>query len=255
MCRIACIIQTGTEKVTPFEIKTFLLEMEYGGKDATGIAFISEDDFVYAKQKGGAKDVLPQDFETKIEELTASSKAIMLHTRASTHGSPNNNNNNHPLVGNKYMLVHNGIVHTDRKYPAIGETDSEQMLRSMEMHGIVDGLNRCSGWVATIFASITNRKDLYWFTNPVGTLSAGYDAERKIWFLASTYALIKASSLVETKEYSILSNTLYKYDLKTNALIISGKPVVNGHYYSSSYSWTNWVNDKNRIWNKNKVTT
>jgi hypothetical protein len=250
MCRLSAVIQLGEQKATPLEIKQLLLSMEDGGKDATGIAFIMPDDIVYAKQKGKASAVISGTFEEDIEKYSSKSKAIILHTRASTHGTPDNNDNNHPIVGDKYILVHNGIVHTDRKYPATGETDSEQMLRSIEFNGIYSGLSKCSGWVATIFANINNLRDFYWFANPTATMSAGFDKERDIWFLASTYSIITNSVIPNTDEYSIAKNSLYKCDLSTGKMTIEGTPVVKQTYYSySSWDW-NMKYDKNKYKSK-----
>jgi predicted glutamine amidotransferase len=222
--------------------------MEDGGKDATGIAFIMPDDIVYSKQKGTASEVISTTFEQDIEQYSNKANAIILHTRASTHGSPNDNNNNHPILGDKYILVHNGIVHTDRKYPSKGETDSEQMLRSIEFHGVDKGLAKCSGWVATIFADIQNLKDFYWFANPIASLSAGHDTERGIWFLASTYRIITDSVIPDTTEYSIAKNTLYKCDLTTGKMTIDSTPVVKQTYYSNtSFDWNKWYSkDKHK---------
>jgi predicted glutamine amidotransferase len=245
MCRLSAIIQLGEQKATPLEIKQLLISMEDGGRDATGIAFIMPDDIIYAKQKGKASAVISGSFENDVEMYSSKSNAIILHTRASTHGSPDNNDNNHPIIGDKYILVHNGIVHTDRKYPAKGETDSEQMLRSIEFNGIEKGLTKCSGWVATIFADITNLKDFYWFSNPTATMSAGLDKERDIWFIASTYSIITKSVIPTTIEYSIAKNSLYKCDLSTGKITIDSNPVVKQNYYSySSSSWDKWDKTK-----------
>lgn len=247
MCRLATIIQLGEQKATPLEIKQLLISMEDGGRDATGIAFIMPDDIIYAKRKGKASLVISGTFEEDVEKHSSKSKAIILHTRASTHGTPDNNDNNHPILGEKYILVHNGIVHTDRKYPAKGETDSEQMLRSIEFNGITKGLNKCSGWVATIFADINNLQDLYWFANPTATMSAGYDAERSIWFLASTYSIITKSVIPNTTEYSIAKNSLYKCNLSTGKMSIESTPVVKPTYYSySSWDKDEWYYDKTK---------
>ena len=243
MCRLSAIIQLGEQKATPLEIKQLLLSMEDGGKDATGIVFIMSNDIVYAKQKGKASDVISGTFEADIEKYSSVSNAIILHTRQYTHGTPDNNDNNHPIIGNKYILVHNGIVHTDRKYPAKGESDSEQMLRAMEFHGIDKGFSKCSGWVATIFADIQNLKDFYWFSNPTATMSAGYDTERGIWFLASTYAIISKSVIPNVDEYSIAKNSLYKCDLSTGKMTIESTPVIKQNYSYYGDTWDNWCNN------------
>jgi hypothetical protein len=236
MCRVAGIIQLGENKITPQELRKFLLNMEYGGRDATGMAFITNDEIVCSKAKGQASRVIKEDFVDKVTPLVSKSKAILLHTRAATHGSPNNNFNNHPIIGSKYILVHNGVVETDTKYDARGETDTEQMLRSMEVNGLISGLNKVKGWVATIFADIDNFKNLYWYVNKLATLNSGFDAERQIWYLASTLGIIKESVIDKNKieEYKIEDDTLYRCNMDDGKITIMGHPIVKSAYQYSN---------------------
>jgi hypothetical protein len=206
------------------------------------MAFVLDDEIVCSKAKGQASRVIKDDFIDKVTPLVSKSKAILLHTRSATHGSPSNNFNNHPIIGSKYILVHNGIVETDTKYDARGETDTEQMLRSMEVNGLVDGLNKTKGWVATIFADIDNFKNLYWYVNKLASLSSGFDAERQIWYLASTLGIIKESVIDKNKieEYKIEDDTLYRCNMDDGKIKIVGHPVVKSAYQVGYYGNCNY---------------
>jgi predicted glutamine amidotransferase len=229
MCRIAGIIQNGDAKITPTELKNLLLAMEYGGRDATGMAFILDNEIVYSKAKGKASQVIKEDFVDKIAPVVSKAKAILLHTRSATHGSPKDNRNNHPIIGKQFVMVHNGIVETDQKYRANGQTDTEQMLMSIETHGIEKGLNKTTGWVATLFADIETCDKVYWYTNPSGSLSIAQD-ERGIWILASTKSIISEAIKTTLEEYKIEDNTVYEYCLSQRQVRIPCKPHVKSAY-------------------------
>jgi predicted glutamine amidotransferase len=248
LCRIAGIIQTGSNKITPQEVKALLLNMEYGGRDATGMAFILDNEIVYSKAKGKASSVIKEDFVDKIANVVGKAKAILLHTRAATHGSPKDNRNNHPIIGDKYIMVHNGVVETDSKYKATGETDTEQMLRSMETHGLVKGLSKTTGWVATLFADIETCNKLYWYVNPSGSLTVAKD-ERDLWIFASTKSIISQSVKTKIEEYKIDDYKLYEYTLSNNSLKIIGTPKVKSAYHNYWYGYADWGS-----WGKSKYS-
>jgi len=236
MCRIAGIIQLGNSKITPWELKQFLLNMEYGGRDATGMAFVCDNEIIYNKAKGKASAVIKDDFKDKVSPLINKAKAILLHTRSATHGTPKDNKNNHPIVGDKYIMVHNGVVDTTETFAdAKGETDTEQMLKSIEKYGFDEGFAKVTGWVATIFADINSLNDYYWYTNPSGSLVSAMD-NRNIWFLASTFDIIKRSLLNshDLIEYTVKDNVLYKCDLNTGLINIAARPVVKAYTYTAS---------------------
>ena len=238
MCRIAGIIQNGDAKITPTELKDLLLAMEYGGRDATGMAFILDNEIVYSKAKGKASAVIKEDFCDKIAPVLSKAKAVLLHTRSATHGSPKDNRNNHPIIGKKFVMVHNGIVETDQKYKANGLTDTEQMLMSIETHGIEKGLNKTTGWVATLFADMDSCDKVYWYTNPSGSLDIVQD-ERGIWILASTKSIISQAIKTKLEEYKIENNTVYEYCLSKRSVRIPCRPHVKSSY-AKWYSMDRW---------------
>lgn len=225
MCRIAAIIQTGQSKVTASEVKKFLLNMEYFGRDACGIAYLIGDNVQYCKETGAPSKVIGPKFEENNESLCSKATAILLHTRAATHGSPQLRVNNHPIFGDKYAIVHNGIVKTDKKYDADGQTDTEQMLRAMEKHGITAGINRSSGQAAVIMLNLLNMNEIYFYKSNNASLSSAWDEKNHILFLASELSIINNSVNGRTiEQYSMESEMLYQYILSTDKCRIVSEP-------------------------------
>ena len=213
MCRIATITHFGKERISPAEVKSFLLNMEAGGKDATGIAFVDKERITFSKYPGSASNVISPRFEEVTQDYINSSHAIILHTRSATHGSPLDNKNNHPLFGKKYMLVHNGIVSLDEKFSANGETDSEQLLLAMEKYGIKKGLEKASGWASIIWVNYKTRDKVYFYKGSFGSLVGAIDDVKKIFILASTKNIILNSyNSKDLKFFEIKPEMVYCID-------------------------------------------
>lgn len=234
MCRVAAIIQPGDTKVSPVEVKNLLLNMEYMGKDATGIAFIGDNGIQFTKSPGKASDLVNDGFEDKIAPYVANSNIILLHTRAATHGKPENNNNNHPIFGNRYVLVHNGVVHLNEKFKAVGETDSEQLLRSIEKYGFKPGIENSYGWASVIFADCIDKQSLYFYKTFSSDLVFAED-KRNILYLASTENIIK-KSIESQAEYEIIkSGKLYKMNVHNPKVDIECN--LDFNYATKTYSY------------------
>jgi len=90
----------------------------------------------------------------------------LVHTRAATHGSPRNNNNNHPIIGLEKVLIHNGIVWGEKlnDYPYKGECDSEILLSYIERFGITEGLKKSHGSIAVAFCDMAAPKKLWLYS-------------------------------------------------------------------------------------------
>lgn len=116
MCGIAGVFCWGDSRPTPDIIKGLLLANELRGKDASGVAFLNEDgnDIIIRKDKMTAKDFVKAIPESDWEAI-ASSRTILLHTRAKTKGDAAKNENNHPIYSEpyKWVVTHNGNVKND----------------------------------------------------------------------------------------------------------------------------------------------
>ncbi len=130
MCGISGIIPV-CEDITQEQIYKVMLHLldgnESRGRDATGIAtwdMTIPKVHIYKQ----AEEATTFNKFLKQEHICG---PTMGHNRAHTKGGPENPENNHPMFGQKYCIVHNGVVHTmenlpDYKYK--GECDTEVLL-------------------------------------------------------------------------------------------------------------------------------
>lgn len=129
--------------------------IEHRGKDATGIAWwgLADDDNKLVPISEGVgkptvwhqKAPVPARQFVKSMAIPTDAKIALMHTRASTQGSPQVNDNNHPIiVADTIIGVHNGMIRNDEElWKAIGkdlraaEVDSEVIFGAL--YALVQG--------------------------------------------------------------------------------------------------------------------
>ena len=113
---------------------------EERGRDASGIAIIQDDgSYRILKQPVPASDLVKTKlYHDVLSTINAKTVCILGHTRMPTKGTRWNNDNNHPLLGEYTLGVHNGRIHNDdelfdeMKFPRRGEVDSEIIFRLLD---------------------------------------------------------------------------------------------------------------------------
>jgi len=138
MCGIA-----GFSLVKPDAVKVdsrvlagcLLINIEHRGRHATGMAWTETDEngllWYYSKAPVPARQ-----FGENISLMPRHSRRALLHVRYATTGSPQQNENNHPIIvpshsGGSIIGTHNGIIDNHRDLMAdmnadyIGEVDSQ----------------------------------------------------------------------------------------------------------------------------------
>ena len=137
-------------------MKHLLLENRSRGGDATGIASwdIEKNEILVCKQAEEAKDFITNLTEEHILGMT------MGHNRAKTRGEPEDPQNNHPMFGEKFCLVHNGVVPTMKELPDYklkGQCDTEVLLSYIEQFGLRDAIPLIDGSAALAIMSPENK--------------------------------------------------------------------------------------------------
>ena len=131
MCGIAGFCANAKEHIDARVLSAALLEgIIERGRDATGAAWYNakKNEVRYTKAPYSAKTFI----QTRLPLMPSGVKNVILHTRYATQGSPKNEHNNHPIVIDNLVGVHNGHIGNDKailnRYPEhkrIGQVDSE----------------------------------------------------------------------------------------------------------------------------------
>jgi glucosamine 6-phosphate synthetase-like amidotransferase/phosphosugar isomerase protein len=153
------------------------------------------------------------------------------HNRAKTQGDPADPENNHPMFGEKYCIIHNGVVSSMKELPEYklkGKCDTEVLLSYFEVFGIKDAIPKIDGSAAVaIFSPKETMLYLYKHTSP---LYMGYFPGKAVVFSSTespikkigdmlncpkVFGLFSNSSIVEIEEGQLIS-----YNLLTNELCL-----------------------------------
>jgi glucosamine 6-phosphate synthetase-like amidotransferase/phosphosugar isomerase protein len=119
------------------------VENQRRGRDSTGFVTFSPQLFNLFKHPMKADTMIETaPFKQYIRRaINRNTKNVLIHTRAGTKGSEQNNLNNHPIESRHYIGVHNGMIHNDdmlfKKHNLFraAEVDSEVIFRLLDTRG------------------------------------------------------------------------------------------------------------------------
>lgn len=120
-----------------------MVELSPRGQDASGIAVINEDEcLVFKKPLRPRRFVVRPKFEEMLEKIGPQTNFIMLHSRAASVGGNTDNFNNHPIITEPIIGIHNGTLYNDDrlfkayrdKFQPEGSVDSEVIFRLLNMY-------------------------------------------------------------------------------------------------------------------------
>lgn len=163
MCGILGIsFQNGTTFTNPtlarYMLRELFQEVELRGYDATGVAFVNRSEItVFKGPIAGSSFVGTKEFNMYNREYFTlngpdSTISVLGHCRAKTKGSPMNNDNNHPIVTDNIVGVHNGVISNDdelfRQFSRLNENfvrrarvDSEIIFRLIDYFSVIHNTN------------------------------------------------------------------------------------------------------------------
>ena len=121
--------------------ETLLKLSESRGKEAAGLAVKRNDSIDVLKLPIGAADFLKSvQYKEFSKNSFAGALSIIGHSRLATHGSQAHNENNQPVIKDKAVCVHNGIIANDEKlwqqFPQLKrnyQVDTEVFLSILQM--------------------------------------------------------------------------------------------------------------------------
>jgi glucosamine 6-phosphate synthetase-like amidotransferase/phosphosugar isomerase protein len=102
-----------------FLLRTLMLNAQVGGHAASGISIGTEKEVIVLRRPMSATQLLGTDLYQRItnDKITLnrgnSFLSVIGHCRTPTKGEPSNNLNNHPIVVDRVVGIHNGVVLND----------------------------------------------------------------------------------------------------------------------------------------------
>lgn len=203
MCGIAVFYRTSNKTLTQSDVNNLLINLQVRGTDATGIAWFDAQGVHTIKARAPATEFIKHDVFLKNIDSIINAKWGMLHVRRATHGSPQNNNNNHPLVNNDGVIVHNGVVHPTVWLPGKGECDSEQIMLHIQKSGFSE-LSNISGTASFAYCDFNDMGTIYLYAhnNPMVL-----GMKNGIWVMCSTNHILK--SALDIKGSNVKKDTVY----------------------------------------------
>lgn len=134
MCGVVGSVGVSKNPVTSYNLLTNLLrETKRRGPHATGHYFVDLEGKVHTHKSPTPADIFVRGKQWK--HSIHGHRALMGHARFTTHGSEDDNRNNHPFVSKSgnIAIVHNGVLFLydehKHKYRLQSECDSELILR------------------------------------------------------------------------------------------------------------------------------
>lgn len=114
MCGIAGWFCWGSARPSPNTVQGLLLANQTRGRDASGFAYVDgKDNTVHIRKAKGPADAFLKQVPATVWEKVAQSPIGLLHARATSQGTEDNNLNNHPVTGLGWCVVHNGHIRND----------------------------------------------------------------------------------------------------------------------------------------------
>lgn len=246
MCGIMGYFSFGKTTPNKEKITAMFSLLETRGRDASGFAFIKDDNLVVKKDAIKSSEFIKTD---DWKGLTLPS-CMILHTRMKTQGSEKNNANNHPLFSkNGIAIVHNGIIYNDKeifgKKQRDAEVDSESILHLLSVRVKGDKMKRLFDKVEGSFAvALIDKNDpdkliLIKKDNPIDLY---YDSKNDILYFCSEREIMQQSLNIESvtqRGFNLGEKDFHFYEMQNNYTLIINKDGVESYqkYYPSKSRW------------------
>ena len=245
MCGIIGYVSTdGKHTIKPEQIKKMLVKCQSRGKDSTGIYSIGSRKKYGQVQKN---NVQASEFVNQADwSVVEKAQVVLGHCRHATQGTPKLAQNNHPLIKNELILIHNGVVYNDHEFGIDRKTcDSYAILeaitrsRKKSMRGrVIDGLKDLSGSIAcAIFDQ--EHKDLYLFRNNM-PIVIGFN--RNTISFASTGEILSPARPLTT--FNVREDSLVHINLKSGLMRTTTINTRRTYSYGTQASYTYTYNGK-----------
>jgi glucosamine 6-phosphate synthetase-like amidotransferase/phosphosugar isomerase protein len=236
MCGIMGYYCFGDNLPDKEKISNMFTLLETRGRDASGFAFIRENNLIVHKAPVRSSDMVKTD---EWKELLLP-PIMILHARAKTQGTEKNNANNHPLFNKQGLcIVHNGIIYNDReifgKNQRDAEVDSEAILAVLSAKHKGDKIKRVfeklegSFSVAIIDKSEPTQLTLVKKDNP---LDLYYDESLDVLYFCSEREIMREALKTNgnsKRVFNLGENSFHHYEMENNHALIINKEGVESY--------------------------
>lgn len=246
----------GNIKPDKDKITNMFALLETRGRDASGFAFISEDNLIVHKAALRSSEMIRTN---EWKQLTLP-QSMIFHARAKTQGSEKNNANNHPLFKQGLCIVHNGIIYNDReifgKNQRDAEVDSEAILAVLSAKHKGDKIKRVFEKLEGSFAFAAIDKNspeqliLVKKDNPVDLY---YNVRDDILYFCSERSIMQEALEIKSNSkrgFNLGENDYHYYEMENNyAMTINHEGVETYQKYSpkrDEWSFRNYFDTKKK---------
>lgn len=202
-----------TPQVIKEIISNLLIECQKGGRQATGVSIMTEKEaHVLRRPVNGTHFVSLPEYADFLRETIQFKKgqeilSVIGHCRFPTKGDPSNHFNNHPIVCDRIVGVHNGCIGNDDELFAehgmkrIAEVDTEIIFSLINHHktlgkstheAVVATTNQIQGSYACAMQDLSNPYALYLF-RAFGPTDIKYFPSLGVVFFATSQTFIENS--------------------------------------------------------------
>ena len=240
MCGIMGYYSFGSTLPDKDKLTNMFSLLESRGRDASGYAFIRDNNLVVNKAPVKSSDLI-RTREWKDLKLP---NIMILHTRMKTQGSEKNNQNNHPLYSKSGMaIVHNGIIHNDKEIfgrkQRDGEVDSESILHLLSTKYKGDKIKRLFDRLEGSFAVAVidkNQPEKLFLIRRDNPIDLYFNSEDEILYFCSEREIMQDALGIKQSSkrgFNLGENDYHFYEMENNhALIINQDGVESYQKYS-----------------------
>ena len=175
------------------------------GRHATGAFVVNKSGISFTKNALPADQMVETESWNKLMNTVSNETlAIVGHVRYATHGSPDENSNNHPIINNTIIGVHNGVITNDcelcEKYPYDEEVDSAAIFSMLATYAeksrlstanISKALPELKGTFAIIAADNRRRDSIFVARDSTNPLVYHKDKASRLLWLSSTGSIMR----------------------------------------------------------------
>ena len=216
------------------DFANILLESQVRGTDATGVYIVNRDSGIsYIKAPVAAEDMVwaaddEQGFWKALDaRVGPDTVAIIGHTRAATTGSPECNDNNHPIIDEPIIGVHNGVIRNhrelDRRYPKAAEVDSAAIMSMLKVKagkkplttGVIAKAYPELVGPAAIAVADTRQTDRVFLARNYNPINITRDRDAGILMFASTADILRSALGDDINTFSMPENSVCKVNHKS----------------------------------------